>query len=233
MMSPKIIVLTAKGFQLAFLAEWLWEILPSISRHRDTVAVHDSSLGRALTKQQDRICELLCKFGREEILKWFKVDSCIASTKVAIKVLSHFRIGARPQACMFEVMNPKFVELFIEKGYPKSKEEGEAWLAAGAYSVAIDDSGLSHVVAIVLDSVLIDLSIDQACRPHKQIALESAAGLLPADFMQEGVCYAHNGCRITYLPIANEKFRKSNDWRQGWRTDDAAKAIIRKIRRHL
>jgi hypothetical protein len=187
-----------------------------------------------MTKRQDRICKLLCKYGRPEILKWFKVDSCVASTKVVIKVLNHFKIGARPQACLFEVMNPKFVELFDAKsGYPQSREESQAWLAQGAYSVAIDNTGLSHIVAIVLDSMLIDLSLDQAHRPHKGIILKATGGLLPADFMSQGVCYADNGCRITYCPIQNEAFRKSNDWRQGYRTGPVSKDIIRKIQRHL
>ena len=187
-----------------------------------------------MTKRQNEICELLCDYGRPEILKWFKVDSCVASTKVAIKVLNHFKIRARPQACLFEVMNPKFVELFdAEGGYPQSREEGQVWQDQGAHSVAIDGTGLGHVVAIVASSMLVDLSLDQAHRPHKGITLKATGGILPFNFMTHGVCYADNGCRITYFPIQNEMFRKSNDWRQGYRTGPVCKDIIRKIQQSL
>lgn len=189
-----------------------------------------------VTKRQDKICKLLCELGREEILKFFKPDSCIASTKVAIKVLQHFRIGARPQAVMLEIMNAKFMELFDQKGgYPQSKDESQAWLAAGAHLIVIDESGLGHIVAIVMDALLIDLSIDQAHRPHKGVVMTPAAGILPsmASFVTNGVCYEASNCRISYCPIDNQVFRTSNDWRKGRRTDSVCKAIIRNIQRRL
>lgn len=189
-----------------------------------------------MNKRQEKVCHLLAEYGRAEILKWFKPDSCIASTKVAMKVLSHFKIPARPKCFTLEIMNPVYRELFDKHGHPQ-KEQAEEWLAQGAWEVIISDHNgeIGHVVAIADEQFLIDLSLDQASRPQKQMELEPACAPLPAGWKREPllVYENENNVRLIYHPVDNEMFRVSNDWREGYRTTPVAKQVIAKITRKL
>jgi hypothetical protein len=190
-----------------------------------------------MTKRQDKICQLLCDIGREELLKHFTVDSCIASTKVAIKVLSHFRMNARPLSVGLEIRNTVFQQLVQETGGPPPNNDvAQEWLKKGAWSVCVapDKVDIGHVVAIVMNECLLDLSLDQASRPNKGIVMKPGVGVLPSGFWRDGVAYMINGCSVVYWPVKeNEIFRTSNDWRIGSRTTPIAKEIIRQIQRKL
>lgn len=191
-----------------------------------------------MNKRQLKACHLLAQFGRAEILKWFKPDSCIASTKVAVKVLSHFKIPVRPKCFSVEIMNPKYRELFDQQHCHPTKENGDAWLAQGAWEIAIDghtpDSS-GHVVAIVADKFLLDLSLDQASRPHKNLKLEPALLPLPDNWSGQPVLLYEepDGMRLMYHRVDNENYRKANDWCISERTTPVAKDIIRLIERKL
>jgi hypothetical protein len=189
-----------------------------------------------MTPRQEKICELLCKLGRPVILEHFRHDSCVASTKVAIKVLSHFKMNARPLVVHLDIFNAVFEQKMREKGgWPETKEETQGWLDQGAWSIRIDaTSELGHVVAIVMDEWLLDLSLDQTSRPYKGIVMEAGFGRMPPTFMQRGMEGQIGGCFVVYRPAPhNQLYRTSRDWTMGSRTTPVAREIIRRIERRL
>jgi hypothetical protein len=192
-----------------------------------------------MDQTQYRICNLLVRHGRAEILQFFKPDSCIASTKVAIKVLTHFKINVRPQVMSLVGMNPIYRILFDAFGRHPTNDDAdiaEAWLQKGAWMVAIDAATeVGHVVAIADDELMIDLSLDQAKRPNKHLLLEPSIFQLPHDWKyRQELAYEARGMRIIYVPENhNDTFRKSNDWRISSRTTPVVKKIIRIIERKL
>jgi hypothetical protein len=138
-----------------------------------------------MTNGQKKVMTLLCQFGRTEILKDFRPDSCIASTKVAIKVCKHFNINIQPLASHVEVQNPIFVQKsHCLKKVPKTTEEQLQWADEGAYVVRIEANpttvrwtdvraeDVGHVIGVTTDHLL-DLSLDQASRPKKGIILHA------------------------------------------------------------
>lgn len=51
----------------------------------------------------------LTKTGRQEILKEFRADSCIASTRCCQDVLAHFGILSEPLSVEVAIYNPAFL----------------------------------------------------------------------------------------------------------------------------
>lgn len=194
-----------------------------------------------MNPRHDRICELLCKFGRAEVLKHFRQDSCIASTKVVVKTLAHFKINARPLSVDVEVCNPTYCRLYDQINRLPNEEELKLWVEQGARLVCIDSSGdkVGHVVAIVENELMIDLSIDQFNRPEKEIVIsdgEGMGGVLPRNFVRNGgrVSYNCNGCSIVYWAQPENKFfLKSPNWQVGSQTQPIVDAMIRRIVRAL
>lgn len=128
-------------------------------------------------------------------------DSCIASTAIGIKVLKRFGVEAWPVPVDLHIYNNTFIDMinhFDELGREPTKQEQKEWLMKGAWTIQIDrndrdpDNHVGHLV-IGIDGHLLDLSLDQASRPHKQIHLEPMA--IPATARN---FYAHEGDRFTY-----------------------------------
>lgn len=121
---------------------------------------------------------------RRTILKFYGADSCIASTRVAIDVLEGLGLNARPLMVETEVFNAAMIRLIEADAIPddpaeriRKFDETGAWgLALGKPDPRRTDvpkelMGI-HVVAIVQERLLWDLSIDQASRPQRNMSLE-------------------------------------------------------------
>jgi hypothetical protein len=181
---------------------------------------------------------------RQEILKGFRPDSCIATTRAVIRVLRNFGYHAEPFAVTAIVLNPtmaKYVEAGtnLDAGDPGFKQwckETGAW-SVGVGGGEVDARGVpgygGHLVAILPHrNILIDASIDQAARPAKQIHFPRALiGPYPAGFLEGGQLHLHadNGSVLIYEKIVNESFRTSPDWKDKTRTRAAVKQTIKYI----
>lgn len=108
---------------------------------------------------------------REEVLKEFHADSCIASVKILSEVLDYFGHSSEPLPVIVCVFNaPAFQSLTA--GIPMEDWPEEAW------SVGITGTGESkekrwdgHLVAMVDGKWLVDPSLDQASRPARNITM--------------------------------------------------------------
>lgn len=130
---------------------------------------------------------------RALMLQHWRPDTCIASTAIALKVLDHYGIPAQPLVVRAGVYNATLWEHIVaSNGEWPSPEEVESVRERGGWSVmlgwnpnpeheggvgSIDTSRMGwsgHLVAIVQPQReerrgLLDLSLDQATRPEKNI----------------------------------------------------------------
>jgi hypothetical protein len=183
------------------------------------------------------------QFTRDEVLKSFREDSCIASTRVVIRVLRHFDILALPFPCALLVYNAQFKRAVLAGDLPPTDgtmfakwcDTREAWSVGVGLKPNEEHKGyVGHLVAVLpKQKVLIDASADQANRPHKGIVLPKAVVLSVTEgFLKGGEreeCSV-NGCALIYQPeLAKRDYLKSPDWIEKYRTRDVIKAVIRRI----
>lgn len=149
-------------------------------------------------------------------------DTCILQTRVGISALALMRIPARPLPVKCVVMNAPYRKHVFERPREEhdtlTPEEVEAIKATGAWSVQL---GLGpnpldvrprydgHLLMVVKDRWVVDLSLDQASRPDRDINLHPfvidapafARGktpFLPVMFGGTSVVYTHHD-NHTYL----------------------------------
>jgi hypothetical protein len=144
-----------------------------------------------LTKKTDhvrRIIETYCELARPIMLAHgWRVNSCIAATRVTVNVLSAYGIPARPFCTRAFVYNAQYAMLANRLGRAPTFEEQDA---VGAWSIGLgaprhpDDQSVDdtngyngHLVALVgeHDAILLDGALDQASRPQKHIVIEGVA----------------------------------------------------------
>jgi hypothetical protein len=173
---------------------------------------------------------------RDLVLQRFKINSCVASTRVVTRVLREFGYEADPLMVRVRLFNRAYVEA-VKRG--DSLEQAER---AGAKCVCIEheDGSPGHTVAIIKSNrTLIDIALDQANRPAKgiivpefvitQVCPEFLTGEYMLRFEHEDV-----GCLIEYTAFPDDhRWRVSPDWQKKSRTDpivqqlvDAIKAVV-------
>jgi hypothetical protein len=175
-------------------------------------------------------------------------DCCIGGTKAAVEVCRYFGIEASGLTVKAEIFNPEYVRLFDERGSgPKNEEEEHEWREKGAWICSIGDQDLEpfhdgkwpgHLVLIASTehgSHLIDLTIDQANRPHKNIEVFSTHFLIPAEFaLKESQFMVQNesGCILAYNSYPNNRtFTQAPDWSRARAKD--RKPLVGKIIRTI
>lgn len=178
------------------------------------------------------VIERLLKFGNEEIRKDFRPDCCIAGTRIALNVLDYFGIAAQPLPVEYLVMNEAFAKLAFRLKRPPTKEEQDA---VGGWAVGVDtrpsETGFGGHVVTVVKRLLVDLTVNQANRPHKHINLPSGVAVeLPKAFWQGGSAVTQAGDSVlSYRLLASPAdFTTAPDWYDATR-HSAALRIIRRI----
>jgi hypothetical protein len=178
-----------------------------------------------------KVLNALVLIGREALNQHgLRSDCCIGGTKTAIEVCRYFGIEASGLTVRAEIFNPEYVRFFDEVGRgPKNEEEEYEWRENGAWVCSIGDQNLppiadgkwpGHLVMIASTehgSHLIDLTIDQANRPHKNIELSSLHFLVPTEFAlkesQFMIQNVENGCIVVYDSYPNNRtFAQAPDW---------------------
>jgi hypothetical protein len=186
------------------------------------------------------VVEFLLTEGRATILRRFHADSCVASTRVVIEVLDYFGIRAKPQPVRLRIFNPEATRL-VAAGVELLPEHKDA----GAWIVEVEGTGRmtagadgrrrwdGHLVAVAINpagpDVAIDLSLDQASRPQRNIRLEPTSFVLPDGWRDRPFGIEQNGCTIAYTAIDSGNWR-AGDWTERNRWSPAAAEIIRNIR---
>jgi hypothetical protein len=187
------------------------------------------------------VLQSLLGIARPVILRHYRADSCIASSRIAIDVLSHFGILAEPLTVNLTVYNPAFAAR-IEAGdrEPETQDELNEWIRKyGAWNVGVGMGGDprlltwgGHLVVIAEKRCILDLSADQANRPQRNINLVPLGGDVPPEFFDgEPLFFQINGCVLKYLVSPdNNGYTSSPDWLQASRREPLVQEIIKKMK---
>lgn len=140
-----------------------------------------------MTYDVDAVIQALHDQARPTLLQYMRPDSCIPSTRIGIDVLEYFGIHAKPLPLFVLVVNDAGIAMLdrgktlndvVDEAFKHTKEEaGGPWtIGLGAPyesrggQLAEAGKWAGHlVIAIPQHRTLVDLSIDQISRPHKNI----------------------------------------------------------------
>lgn len=164
-------------------------------------------------------------------MKDFREDSCIASTRITIRVLGHYgyKVAPLPVECI--VYNPQWVDCVLAGFHPPVHSEVDLknWCARyNAHSLGIgveSKSTVGHLIATLPRyGLIVDASLSQANRPLKNISLPPVfIGNLTSSVWM----YKVNKCLLLYRPVpGNNSYTESPNWLYDSQTDRATEAII-------
>jgi hypothetical protein len=172
------------------------------------------------------IVEALARVARPIIRRTWRPDSCVASTRVGLDVLKAYGVQARPWACMAQVWNPTMVAA-VNRGLPAEA----AQLEPGAWSVGIGmaDDQLGHLV-IVTPTWIVDLSIDQASRPDRDMGLPTRGIIAPRT---QGAVITADGIFIAWREASGQAWRSATDWTARRRRRGPVREVMRAMKAEL
>ena len=171
----------------------------------------------------ETVLQGLLKHARSEILKEFRADSCIASTAVALDVLTKYGVFAEPFPIRSLIFNKPYASRMVDSfGWPNA-EEVQRWAQEdGSYSIGVGvgtslpNKWAGHLTALVERRFLLDLSIDQASRPQYNIVLNPFSIEVDEKFLSgEPKVFALNECVIRLDVLRgeeNNEYTSSPDW---------------------
>lgn len=153
------------------------------------------------------------------LMKRDNLRCSITATRVVFDVLAKSNFKVRPLAVQARVYNPLYTQKMRP---PESDEEANQWLEEGCWSIVYGGSEKKvankwpgHLVAVVNDACIIDLSIVQAYRPDKNLIVNPVFAEINDEFLsgeiQRGV--NNNGCLIVYKAIPeDDTYTKNKSW---------------------
>lgn len=153
-----------------------------------------------------------------------RADSCIASTKIVIGLAQALGLSAEPRSIVGEVFNPVMGQWLVANERPWSRDEQIALAAAGGRCLVVgyddhpdaekdDGRWNGHLVAVVEDRVLVDLTFDQFNRPAKGIPVDGPLfapwrpGLGTARIRDDGVL-------LRFMPGGSNEYETAPDWKR-------------------
>lgn len=168
------------------------------------------------------VIALLVEFGRPLILKHYRADSCIASTRIGFDVLTHFGVVATVQTVSLVVFNRKLWQRLnnnpdtlnhalctgeysvgVGFGYDKRRYDKES--AFNGHLILTVPSGAKH-------ETIIDLSLDQCARPGRGIKVQAFAGIIAREWRTTPVWLKVGNAYCVYSPIQTRPYQPSPDW---------------------
>jgi len=114
-----------------------------------------------------RIIEAYAAVARPIILNFFVPNSCIASSRITVEVLSRFGVSAEAIATKFVVLLPEKKLAYVSGLDPQERADA-------------NDSMNVHVIVLAGDRWFLDASFDQVRGPLK-ITLEPKVFVIPLD----------------------------------------------------
>lgn len=147
--------------------------------------------------EPEGVIAALLDIAREEILKVFTPESCIASTRITLDVLQYFGVPGKPIPVAVTIFNEEARQILDRDGLDavaaavnarSTQDVDGPWTIGLGVATPAREPGAGHVaVAIPSLSTIVDLSLDQANRARKNITLGPVALKIPDDlaFMRE------------------------------------------------
>lgn len=181
---------------------------------------------------------------REELLKDFAPNCCIATVRSLQDVFRHFRFPSAKAMCVeLRIENKIYVDLETRGQMPRPMRPAalNRWFAeTGAYSIGITpasallgaDSYGGHLVLQVQDAI-IDASIAQCSRPKEGINMPDLLVLTPpAPWFASRDWFARevNDCRVLFRILNDHSYRSASDWKNPAITRAATNRIIARLK---
>jgi hypothetical protein len=189
-------------------------------------------------KELDRLLDTLAPIVRDEILKDFAPDCCIATAAILGRVFRHFHFDTTPIPVYVNIFNAAYLKL-RRMGVPfpdDPAELRELMDRTGASAVTIAESGHpgkwpGHMLVLVQD-VLVDASLDFCNRPEHSITIPPFM-TTPArpTFLKyrSQLASTVNACEIVYRRSHDYSWRSAPDWTNESRARRAVNAIIGRV----
>lgn len=179
--------------------------------------------------------------------------TCILHARVGVQALRELGVRARPLAVKLRVMNPALATHAramlngVNGGAPPTEEQ---LLADGSWEVDLGYPGGKpppgarsgydgHVLVIVEDRLGLDLTLDQAARPEKNIRVQptlfpvardflSGQETLIADARSDGL---HAPAMLVYTALPDERgFLTAPDWTEVGQMAGEVREVVRRLR---
>jgi hypothetical protein len=146
---------------------------------------------------------LAAKFGR---------NACIIATRVVVETFRQAGVkGTQPLAVHVEIYNPAYAERIENGEADAAATDPKCWSAQLGFTDQPQREGEEdlHVVAIVEDTLLIDMTLNQASAPEHGVVLTPGFFPIPGEFSKGGeagkfTSYV-NGSAVTYVAHPDEK----------------------------
>jgi hypothetical protein len=189
-------------------------------------------------KELDRLLESLAPIVRDEILKDFAPDCCIATAAILRRVFRHFHFETTPIPVYVNIFNAAYLKL-RRTGVPfpdDPTELRELMDRTGASAVTITEFAHpgkwpGHMLTLVKD-ILVDASLDFCNRTEHNITIP-AFMTMPAhspflEFRSQ-LARTVNGCEIVYRRSRDKAWLGNPDWTSESRARRAVNAIIGRV----
>lgn len=207
----------------------------------------------------EKLIEGILQYARPEILKYYRVDSCIVSTRICLNILEHHGFKCFALPCQVNIVNAPYRDFLMKKGrWPKGEETKEIFEEKNGYAVGVghgytkqgpkddikesgSDKWPGHLVAIAVDEdnthYLIDLSIDQASRPQYNMTLKPTALHIPPEMTQKEDVFVLDISQedesiisvFYYSKPQKGGYESSKDWNDTQTSKPLSKAIMEMI----
>lgn len=190
-----------------------------------------------LSKYQIKIIQDFMPPACALLMKKNNLQCSVTATRVIYDVLTKLHFKVKPLAVEARVYNPLYTQKMRP---PENDEEANKWLEEGCWSVILGDlvpkavnKWPGHLVAIINDACIMDLTIVQAYRPDKNVIVNPVFAEINEAFiqgdLQRGV--TNNDCLIVYQGIPyNQDWLKAKDWSNKKAVEDIEKDILQEIR---
>lgn len=187
----------------------------------------------------------LCEIIKEELQigTLLREDCCIMATATLIDVMDYFKLRVRPLSVKAQIFNPEMSRRIEESGLPTLEEAEKDWFPRSCWSVGLGHGEEQpwkwpgHLVGILKEEILIDLTMDQCRRPEKNIELPGVVLIpLDGDFLKaEGAMIGFlNGCRVHYVAFPEDQsYKKARDWSEKKRRSRFVGAAIRRFKKEM
>jgi hypothetical protein len=170
-----------------------------------------------------------------ELARRYKPACCIAAAQITCAVFQRLHAKARPLVVEADIINPVAARLAYESGRVPTPEEQQSWADAGAWFVEIGARDVArpggwpgHLVVVLADRTLLDVTLPQCNRPTKGIRLPALLTEATPEFLagREPLVVRVNGCVICYRSRPGDRtYTSSPDWRDRERHEPAIRAI--------
>lgn len=183
----------------------------------------------ATTLPIEQLLVLVAKAAILPLSLHFRPDCCIAATRIAVTVFERLGFSAHPQPTRLRVWNRALWER-IASGEPLGGtfRPGE-WSVGIGYGKdplrPLDEKAFDgHLVAVVDDKFIVDLSFGQTSRPQKGLLTPPVMTIVMHN--EWPVTAALDNFTLCYDRMENAEFLQSPDWTEEERTEHIVRSII-------